>query len=58
MSSVESVADIEVRKEANPQGPWIKKALVLALISYVVTQKPQQAAMITAAFLLVMFFLR
>jgi hypothetical protein len=58
MNSVESVADIEVRKEANPQGPWIKKALVLALISYVVTQKPRQAAMITAAFLLVMFFLR
>lgn len=58
MHSVESVADVEVRKEANPQGPWIKKALVLALISYVVTQKPQQAAMITAVFLLVMFFLR
>ena len=58
MYSVESVADVEVRKEANPQGPWIKKALVLALISYIVTQKLQQAAMITAFFLLVMFFLR
>ena len=58
MYSVESVADIEVRKEQNPQGPWVKKALVLALISYVVTQKVNQAAMITFAFLLVMFFLR
>ena len=58
MYSTESVADIEVRKEANPQGPWIKKALVLALISFVVTQKLNQAAIITAAFLLVMFFLR
>jgi len=58
MYSTESVADVEVRKEANPQGPWIKKALVLALVSYVVTRKPDQAAMITAAFLLVMFFLR
>lgn len=58
MYSTESVADVEVRKEQNPQGPWVKKALVLALISYVVTQKLNQAAMITLAFLLVMFFLR
>ena len=53
-----SVADAELRKEMNPQGPWVKKALVLALISYVVTQKLDQATMITFAFLLVMFFLR
>jgi hypothetical protein len=58
MYTVESVADVEVRKELNPQGPWIKKALVLALISYVVTQKINQTAMITLAFLAVMFFLR
>lgn len=53
-----SVADVEVRKEQNPQGPWVKKALILALISYVVTQKLNQTAMITFAFLLVMFLLR
>jgi hypothetical protein len=58
MYSVESVADVEVRKEQNPQGPWVKKALILALISYVVTQKVNQAATITLAFLLIMFFLR
>jgi hypothetical protein len=58
MYSTESVADVEVRKEMNPQGPWVKKALVLALISYVVTQKMNQAAIITFAFLLIMFFLR
>ena len=58
MYSVESVADVEVRKDANPQGPWVKKALVLALVSYMVTQKVSQAAMITAAFLLVMILLR
>lgn len=58
MYTVESVADVEVRKELNPQGPWIKKALILALISYVVTQKINQTAMITLAFLVVMFFLR
>ncbi len=58
MYFVESVADVEVRREQNPQGPWVKKALVLALISYVVTQKLNQTAMITFAFLLVMFFLR
>ena len=58
MHSVESVADIEVRKEANPQGPWVKKALVLSIVSYLVTRKVDQAAMITAAFLLVMIFLR
>lgn len=57
MYSVESVADVEVRKEQNPQGPWVQKALILALISYVVTRKFDQAAMITFAFLLVMFFL-
>ena len=58
MYAVESVADVEVRKEQNPQGPWVKKALVLALISYIVTQKLNQTAMITLAFLVVMFFLR
>ena len=58
MYAVESVADVEVRKEHNPQGPWVKKALVLSLISYLVTRKVDQAAMITVAFLLVMFFLR
>lgn len=58
MYAVESVADVEVRKEQNPQGPWVKKALILALISYVVTQKLNQTAMITFAFLLIMFFLR
>ncbi len=58
MYAVESVADVEVRKEQNPQGPWVKKALILALISYVVTQKLNQTAMITFAFLLVMFLLR
>jgi hypothetical protein len=58
MHSIESVADVEVRKEQNPQGPWVKKALILALISYVVTQKANQTAMITFAFLLVMFLLR
>jgi hypothetical protein len=58
MYSVESVADVEVRKDQNPQGPWVKKALILALISYVVTQKANQTAMITFAFLLVMFLLR
>lgn len=58
MYNVESVADVEVRKELNPQGPWIKKALVLGLISYLVTQKINQTAMITLAFLAVMFFLR
>jgi hypothetical protein len=58
MYSVESVADVEVRKELNPQGPWVKKALILALISYLVTQKVNQAALITVVFILVMFFLR
>jgi hypothetical protein len=58
MYSVESVADVEVRKEQNPQGPWVKKALVLALISYLVTQKINQAALITVLFIAAMFFLR
>ena len=58
MYTVESVADIEVRKELNPQGPWVKKALILALISYLVTQKINQAAIITAVFIIAMFFLR
>lgn len=58
MYAVESVADVEVRKEQNPQGPWVKKALILALISYIVTQKINQAAIITAVFLVIMFFLR
>ena len=58
MYATESVADVEVRKEQNPQGPWVKKALILALISYVVTQKMNQAAIITAVFLIAMFFLR
>jgi hypothetical protein len=58
MYAVESVADVEVRKEQNPQGPWVKKALILALISYLVTQKINQAALITIVFLVVMFFLR
>ena len=58
MYSVESVADVEVRKEQNPQGPWVKKALVLALISYLVTQKINQAALITVLFIVAMFFLR
>ncbi len=58
MHATDSVADIEVRKEQNPQGPWVKKALILALISYLVTQKINQAAIITAVFLAIMFFLR
>jgi hypothetical protein len=58
MYAVDSVADVEVRKEQNPQGPWVKKALILALISYIVTQKINQAAIITAVFLAIMFFLR
>jgi hypothetical protein len=58
MYAVESVADVEVRKEQNPQGPWVKKALILALISYLVTQKINQAALITILFLVIMFFLR
>ena len=58
MYAVESVADVEVRKEQNPQGPWIKKALILALISYLVTMKINQAAIITVVFLVAMFFLR
>lgn len=57
MYSVESVADVEVRKELNPQGPWVKKALILALISYLVTQKINQAALITIVFIIAMFFL-
>ena len=58
MYTVESVADVEVRKEQNPQGPWVKKALILALISYLVTKKISQAAIITIVFLVAMFFLR
>ena len=58
MYAVESVADVEVRKELNPQGPWVKKALILALISYLVTQKINQAALITIVFIVTMFFLR
>lgn len=58
MYATESVADVEVRNEQNPQGPWVKKALILALISYVVTQKMNQAAIITVVFLIAMFFLR
>jgi len=58
MYAVESVADVEVRKELNPQGPWVKKALILALISYLVTQKINQAALITIVFIVAMFFLR
>jgi hypothetical protein len=58
MYAVESVADVEVRKELNPQGPWVKKALILALISYLVTQKINQAALITVVFIVAMFFLR
>jgi len=54
----QSVADIEIRKEQNPQGPWIKKALILALISYLVTQKLDKAALITVLFIVAMFFLR
>ena len=56
--SVESVADVEVRKEANPQGPWVKHALILSLVSYIVTQKVNQAATITVAFLIVSFLLK
>ena len=58
MYTVESVADVEVRKEQNPQAPWVKKALILALVSYLVTQKINQAALITIVFLVTMFFLR
>ena len=58
MYAVDSVADVEVRKELNPQGPWVKKALILALISYLVTQKINQAALITIVFIVAMFFLR
>jgi hypothetical protein len=58
MYATESVADVGVREEHNPAGPWIKKAMVLSLISYLVTQKISQAAMITAVFIIVMFFLR
>ena len=58
MYSVESVADVEVRKEQNPQGPWVKKALILALVSYLVTQKLDKAALITVLFIVAMFFLR
>jgi hypothetical protein len=54
----DSVADVEVRKEQNPQGPWVKKALILALVSYLVTRKINQAALITIVFLVTMFFLR
>jgi hypothetical protein len=54
----DSVADIELRKERNPQGPWVKKALILALISYLVTMKINQAALITVLFIVAMFFLR
>ena len=54
----DSVADIEVRKEQNPQGPWVKMALILALISYLATQKINQAAIITVVFVATMFFLR
>jgi hypothetical protein len=57
MYAVESVADVEVRKEQNPQGPWVKKALILALISYLVTMKINQAALITVVYLVAMFFL-
>lgn len=57
MYAVESVADVEVRKELNPQGPWVKMALILALISYLVTQKINQAAIITIVYLIAMFFL-
>lgn len=57
MYAVESVADVEVRKEQNPQGPWVKQALILALISYLVTQKINQAALITIVFVVAMFFL-
>ena len=57
MYAVESVADVEVRKEQNPQGPWVKQGLILALISYLVTQKINQAALITIVFVVVMFFL-
>ena len=58
MYSVESVADVGVRREQNPQGPWVKKALILALVSYLVTQKINQAALITVLFIVAMFFLR
>ena len=57
MYAVESVADVEVRKEQNPQGPWVKQALILALISYLVTQKINQAALSTIVFVVAMFFL-
>ena len=58
MYSVDSVADVEVRKEQNPQGPWVKQSLILALISYLVTKKITQTAIITFVFLIAMFFLR
>jgi hypothetical protein len=58
MYAVESVADVEVRKELNPQGPWVKQALILALVSYLVTMKINQAAIITVVYLIAMFFLR
>jgi hypothetical protein len=57
MYAVDSVADVEVRKEQNPQGPWVKMALILALISYLVTMKLNQAALITIVYLVAMFFL-
>ena len=57
MYAVDSVADVEVRKEQNPQGPWVKMALILALISYLVTMKINQAALITVVYLIAMFFL-
>lgn len=57
MYAVDSVADVEVRKEQNPQGPWVKMALILALISYLVTMKISQAAIITIVYLIAMFFL-
>jgi hypothetical protein len=55
--AVDSVADVEVRKEQNPQGPLVKKALILSFISYLVTKKIDQAALITALFIAIMFFL-
>jgi hypothetical protein len=57
MYATESVADVEVRKGLNPQGPWVKMSLILALISYLVTQKINQAALITVLYLIATFFL-
>jgi hypothetical protein len=58
MHAVESVADVEARRGTAPLGPWIKQAIILSLISFLITQKVKQSALISIVFIVVSFLVR